>query len=454
MMAKSQDDQALWSAPFLGDAQLDATIALPASKSMMARALILASIAKSATIIKRPLKSRDSLLMRDGLRALGIQIDEMKVDDEVVWRVTPNQFQGPATIDVGNAGTVMRFLPPLAALARGEVRFDGDVRSHERPLRPVIEALESLGVEIDHGGRFALPMTIKGKGSLAGGEVAIDASASSQFISALLLAAPAMSADLTIRHTGRSLPSLPHIEMTSAMLKDRGILVDVDSKGKTWKVKKSSDLKDMDQITIEPDLSNAAPFLAAALLLGGRVRIKDWPIRTTQAGDSLRSIFTQMGGTFARVGNDLEINALGREELRGIDIDLGEVGELTPTIAGVAALAKSKSHLRNIGHLRLHETDRLSALALELRKMGAEVVEHPEALEITPVLGRNSGSESEQLVIESYNDHRMATLGALFGLVIKNVKVRNIATTAKTIPDFPALWNELLQSPSIKGIGK
>jgi len=454
MMAKSQDDQALWSAPYLGDAQLDATLDLPASKSMMARALILASISKRPSLIKKPLRSRDSLLMRDGLRALGLEIDEIEVEGESAWRITPQPLKGPAEIDVGNAGTVMRFLPPIAALAEGEIRFDGDERSHERPLRPVIEALQSLGVAIDHDDRFALPLTIKGTGQLSGGEVEVDASASSQFISALLLASPAMSGDLTIRHTGRSLPSLPHIEMTIAMLKDRGIDVEVDSESRTWRVKKGLGMIEIDQITIEPDLSNAAPFIAAALLVGGRVRIKDWPVSTRQAGDSLRSIFTLMGGTFTRVGSDIEFTALGRDAIEGIDIDLGEVGELTPTIAGVAAFANSKSHLRNIGHLRLHETDRLSALATELRKIGAQVVENEDSLEIAPVSNKDRVSRADEVIIESYDDHRIATLGALIGLVVKNVKVRNIATTAKTIPDFPALWQKLIQSVSSRPSGK
>jgi len=453
MMAKSQDDQALWSSPFLGDAQLDATLDLPTSKSMMARALILASISKRPSLIKRPLRSRDSLLMRDGLRALGVEIDEIEVEGESAWRIRPQPLKGPAKIDVGNAGTVMRFLPPIAALAEGEIRFDGDERSHERPLRPVIEALQSLGVAIAHDDRFALPLTIKGAGQLSGGEVEIDASASSQFISALLLASPAMSGDLTIRHTGRSLPSLPHIEMTIAMLKDRGIDVEVDSDSRTWRVKQGSGMIEIGQITIEPDLSNAAPFIAAALLMGGRVRIKDWPVSTRQAGDSLRSIFTLMGGAFTRVGSDIEFTALGRDALEGIDIDLGDVGELTPTIAGVAAFASSKSHLRNIGHLRLHETDRLSALATELRKIGAQVIENEDSLEITPLSNRDHVSRDNEVIIESYDDHRMATLGALIGLVVKNVKVRNIATTAKTIPDFPALWQKLIQPVSSRPSG-
>ena len=241
--------------------------------------------------------------------------------------------------------------------------------------------------------------------------------------------------------------------MTIAMLKDRGIDVEVDSDSRTWRVKKGSGMIEIDQITIEPDLSNAAPFIAAALLVGGRVRIKNWPVSTRQAGDSLRSIFTMMGGTFTRVGSDIEFTALGRDAIAGIDIDLGEVGELTPTIAGVAAFANSKSHLRNIGHLRLHETDRLSALATELRKIGAQVIENEDSLEITPLSNKDHVSRDDEVIIESYDDHRIATLGALIGLVVKNLKVRNIATTAKTIPDFPALWQKLIQPVSSRPSG-
>lgn len=446
----------------------------------MARALILAALSDAPTLIKRPLISRDSELMRDGLRALGLVIEE----SAEAWRVIPAKRSGVGSppqssggssaeasefveIDVGNAGTVMRFLPPVAALSRGSFRFDGDDRSHERPLAPVIKALEDLGVRIEHEGRYSLPMTIHGSGQLEGGELEIDASLSSQFVSSLLLAGPAMNKGLVIRDVGDSLPSMPHIEMTVAMLRAQGFDVEVGvieksgagpASGPTsatptgstgqryWKIapRDPSTQGREHEIEIEPDLSNAAPFLAATLLLGGEVAIKNWPQITTQPGDSLREIFTAMGANFRREGNDLLIISSGkRSDIKGIDIDLSGEGELTPTIAAIAAFASSPSHLRGIGHLRLHETDRLAALATELRKVGAEVVAGAEDLTITPASQLPDGP----ITIATYDDHRIATLGALVGLMIPGTLVENIATTRKTITDFPALWDQLLSLP-------
>ena len=460
----------LWRATFAPSHPLDASITIPGSKSMMARALILAALPGStnSTKIVRPLKSRDSELMRDGLRALGVKIEESS--DGTSWLVTPTSLSQrlvePADIKVGNAGTVMRFLPPLAAMFDGEIHFDGDARSHERPIAPVIKALESLGVRVEHQGRYAIPFTIHGTGQLRGGEIEIDASLSSQFISSLLLVAPAMKEGLTIRQVGPSLPSLPHIEMTIAMLRDHGALVESgqESGNWWWRVAPSINLSSehgglsnpevssnstQDQgeiriLEIEPDLSNAAPFLAAALLVGGRVEIKNWPLKTTQPGDALREIFAAMGGTFTRTESGIAMSSTGltqsRDALTGIDRDLSDVGELTPTIAAVAAFASTPSLLRGIGHLRLHETDRLTALATELRKVGATVEEGSDYLRIEPARELPRGP----ITIATYDDHRIATLGALIGLMIEGTLVENIATTRKTITDFPALWNELL----------
>ena len=420
---------------------------------MMARALILAALGSTPTLINRPLISRDSELMRDGLRALGVIIE----DSTDPWRITQARLTGASMhdkseakrIDVGNAGTVMRFLPSLAAMSKGEFHFDGDPRSHQRPIAPLIKALEGLGVKIEHGGRFCLPLTIYGKGELRGGEIEIDASLSSQFVSSLLLVAPFMKDGLKIKDIGAMLPSLPHIEMTLSMLEDQGFEVETsypDEKVRWWRVfpsQSSESKRDVEEhiIEIEPDLSNAAPFLAAVLLAGGSVTIKDWPRETNQPGDALREILTTMGGRFKRNGNDITFEATGeRSSIKGIDIDLSNEGELTPTIAAVAAFASSPSHLRSIGHLRLHETDRLQALAAELRKVGATIEEGPDSLAITPAKELPMGP----ITISTYDDHRIATLGALVGLMIEETSVENIATTRKTITDFPSLWAQLL----------
>jgi len=419
---------ALWPAPFQGATPVDAAITIPGSKSVTNRALILAALCDSPSLLRRPLHSRDSALMIGGLRALGVQIEEQSNGD---LKLTPGALFGPASIDVGNAGTVMRFLPPVAAMANGLIHFDGDARSHERPLGPVIAALESLGVLIEHGSRYSLPMTMNAHGQLKGGVVEVDASSSSQFISALLLVAPATQEGITVVHTGASLPSMPHIEMTVAMLREKGVSVEVNEN--SWKV--SPTLMHGQESVIEPDLSNAAPFMAAAMICGGRVVIHDWPKTTTQPGDYLREIFTQMGARVEFVANDLAITGDGT--IHGIDMDLHDVGELTPSIAALCALADSPSYLRGIGHLRLHETDRLAALATEINALGGDVIEEPTALRINPKPLRAG-------TFHSYEDHRLATAGAMLGLRIEGMMVENIATTQKTLPDFPGAWAELL----------
>ncbi len=418
----------LWPAPYRGNQAIDSSITIPGSKSVTNRALILAALSDSPSVLHKPLHSRDSALMIAGLKALGIDIQEAANGD---LTITPAPLFGPAQIDVGNAGTVMRFLPPVAAMAKGLIHFDGDERSHERPLGPVISALESLGVLIEHGSRYSLPMTINANGQLQGGSVEVDATSSSQFISALLLVAPATKEGITVIHTGTSLPSLPHIEMTIQMLREKGVQVDVGQN--RWSVKPHV-MQGMNS-TIEPDLSNAAPFMAAAMISSGTLTIKDWPVKTTQPGDQLRDIFTQMGASVSRNGNDLSITGTG--QIHGIDIDLHDVGELTPSIAALCALADSPSYLRGIGHLRLHETDRLAALAREINSLGGSVVEEPTALSINPA-PLHSGT------FHTYEDHRLATAGAIIGLRVKGIEVENIETTKKTLPDFPKAWAQML----------
>jgi 3-phosphoshikimate 1-carboxyvinyltransferase len=430
-------NNAHWPAIYRGATPVDISVVIPGSKSVTNRALILASQAASPSTLRRPLISRDSELMVAGLKALGLGIEESTAvvdgNEELQWIVTPAPMSGGVRVDVGNAGTVMRFLPPLAALATGEVIFDGDPRSYERPLGPVIKALEELGVSIDHEDRYSLPLKLNGTGKIDGGEITIDASESSQFLSALLLVAPSFTHGITVKHKGGSLPSMPHIEMTVDMLRQFGATVEVDSIAQTWSVKPGA-LHGLD-LVIEPDLSNAAPFLSMAMVCGGRVAIADWPIKTTQPGDQLRTILSNMGAQFYFGDNGLTI--IGTGKIHGIDVDLHDVGELTPSIAALAALADSPSHLRGIGHLRKHETDRLAALTREINALGGNVTEEETALHITPA-PLHAG------VFHTYDDHRLATAGAVLGLVVKGIEVENIATTRKTLPDFPGLWSSLL----------
>lgn len=416
-----------WPAPTVSR-PVDATVSLPGSKSMTNRALILAALSETPSVVRAPLYSRDTTLMVGALRALGIGVHEADGD----WEVTPTPPQGPAAIDVGNAGTVMRFVPPLAAMARGEVSFDGDPRARERPVGPLLAALRTLGAEIDDGGRGALPMVIRGRGELPGGTVTLDASGSSQFVSALLLSGARFSKGVEVRHVGPPVPSQPHLNMTVQMLRDAGVEVDTDTPD-VWRVAPGPIR--VTEITVEPDLSNAAPFLAAALVTGGRVTVRGWPRHTTQPGDALRTLFAEMGGRVEFTDEGLTLHGTG--EVRGLTADLRDVGELTPTIAAVAALASTPSRLTGIAHLRRHETDRIAALVREINRLGGDAEELPDGLVIRP-RPLHGG------VFHSYDDHRMATSGAVIGLVVPGVEVENIATTGKTLPDFPRLWSEVL----------
>lgn len=415
-----------------------AVVAVPGSKSLTNRALVLAALADGPSTITGALRARDSLLMGAALDSLGARVEGLEGDGDV--RVTPRAFQGPAHVDCGLAGNVMRFVPPVAALATGDVRFDGDPRARVRPMGGIIEALESLGVEIDDDGRRTLPFTVKGTGSVRGGEVTIDASASSQFVSALLLSGARFDEGLVVRHRGAPVPSMPHIDMSVALLREHGVQVDVDAADRsaaTWRVHPGA-LRALDR-AVEPDLSNAAPFLAAAVVTGGSVTIPSWPTSTTQPGDSLRELFEQMGARVDLGADGLTVSAGDR--LVGLDADLHEVGELAPVLAAVCALAETPSHLRGIGHLRGHETDRLAALASEITRLGGDVQERADSLVIRP-RPLHGG------VVETYDDHRMATAAAVLGLAVDGVEVVDVATTGKTLPDFVALWQSMLDQGS------
>ena len=430
-------DMSNWNAPFrsgltAASKPISATVTIPGSKSATNRALILAALATTPSRIRKPLSSRDTDLMVKGLQSLGCKIEQVKTDQGFDYQVIPGKLTGPTQIDVGNAGTVMRFLPPIAALATGLIHFDGDERSHQRPIGPVLGALEQLGVSVEHNNKYKLPITINGAGKIKGGTVEIDASASSQFVSALLLVAPVTQEGITIKNIGPSLPSAPHIEMTIQMLEKFGATV--QRTASSWSVKPCQLIGQ--DLVIEPDLSNAAPFMAAAMICGGSVQVSDWPLSTTQPGDQLRSIFTKMGAKVELNASGLTITGSGK--IDGIDIDLGDVGELTPSIAAVASLATTPSTLRGISHLRLHETDRLSALATEINNLGGSVIEGPGDLIIKP--GKMIASQ----IFRSYEDHRMATAGAIIGLAVEGVIVENIETTRKTLSDFPGMWQGML----------
>jgi 3-phosphoshikimate 1-carboxyvinyltransferase len=418
----------VWSAPRARQ-PLDATVRLPGSKSLTNRALILAAIADGPSTLIRPLLARDSWLMADALRALGTAIDTV----EDGWRVTPGALHGPAAVDCGLAWTLMRFLPPVAALADGPVDFDGDLRARERPMQAMIGALRKLGVEIEDDGRGTLPFRLIGTGGVDGGAVTIDASASSQYVSGLLLAAARYRDGIDLRHDGKPVPSQPHIDMTIRQLRTRGIEVD-DAEPNRWRVAPGP-IEALD-IVIEPDLSNAAPFLAAALVTRGRVRVTDWPDDTDQAGAAVPSLLSQMGGEVVRDGTDLVVSGTG--PIEGITADLHDVGELTPVVTALCALADGPSQLSGIAHLRGHETDRLAALSQEINGLGGDVTPLDDGLRIVPKPLRGG-------IFASHADHRMAHAGAVLGLATDDVCVDDIEATAKTYPGFADAWEQLVR---------
>ncbi|KGN41335.1 3-phosphoshikimate 1-carboxyvinyltransferase [Knoellia aerolata] len=417
-----------WTAP-AADGPVDAAVDLPGSKSLTNRFLVLAARGGGVSRLRSPLRSRDTLLMAGALRALGTGVEDVDGED---WLVTPADMVGDVDIDCGLAGTVMRFVPPLAAMARGSVRFDGDPHARTRPMGPALEALRTLGVAVDDGGRGVLPFTVAGVGSVRGGEVTLDASASSQFVSALLLSGAHYDEGVTIRHRGGPVPSQPHIDMTVEALRDAGADLD-DSVPDTWRVEPGP-LNPLD-VQVEPDLSNAAPFLAAALVTGGRVRIPGWPQHTTQAGDEIRDILDEMGAEVRLARDGLTVSAV--DGFSGVDLDLHDASELTPVIAALAALADGPSRIRGVAHIRGHETDRIAALARELGALGARVTETEDGLHITP-------RPLSPATFHTYGDHRMVMAGAVLGLAVPGLVVEDPDTVAKTLPTFVELWSGLL----------
>jgi 3-phosphoshikimate 1-carboxyvinyltransferase len=425
-------DQRPWPAP-RRDHPVDASVTVPGSKSLTNRFLVLAAIASEPSVITNSLLSRDTRLMIQALEALGAQFS---ADDDGTLRVIPmpvEQASDRADVHCGLAGTVMRFVPPVAAVTGRRVRFDGDSQAYSRPMAPLLGALRALGVGVStEGATDSLPFEVHAPDGVRGGHLTVDASASSQFVSGLLLAGALFDLGLELEHAGERLPSRPHIEMTVETMADAGIIVG-EPEPNRWVVEPGRP-RGL-EVTVEPDLSNAATFIGAALVTGGTVRIPHWPAHTTQAGDAIRGIAEQFGGTVRRDRRMLEVT--GPERLSPVDLDLSQVGELTPVVAAIAACAPGGSRLRNIGHLRGHETDRLSALAAELTRIGAGVTEESDALTLTAPATRGA-------LWRSYHDHRMVMAGAILGLRIPGLEIENAATVGKTMPEFTELWESML----------
>jgi 3-phosphoshikimate 1-carboxyvinyltransferase len=415
-----------WQAP-TASTPVRAIAPVPGSKSLTNRVLLLAALAAGPSVLHGGLRSRDTSLMVGALRALGVTVTDGPTGE---WLLLPPQTpRGPADVDCGLAGTVMRFVPPLATLAEGDVRFDGDPQARKRPVDTVLDALRALGADITG---TALPFTVHGRGGLPGGTVTLDASGSSQFVSGLLLSGARFEKGLTVHHDGKPVPSLPHIEMTVEVLRAAGVEVD-DSEPNTWRVAPGPIAGR--EWRVEPDLSNATPFLAAAALTGGSVTVPAWPTSTTQAGAAISEVLTRMGATVALTTAGLTVTGTG--PLSGVDLDLHDASELTPTVAALALFADGPSRLRGVAHIRGHETDRLAALEAEIRGLGGDAEQTEDGLVIRP-RPLHGGTW------HAYADHRMATAGAIIGLLVDGVEVDDIGCTTKTLPDFPGMWAGLL----------
>ena len=416
---------AKWIAPTAGN--FSAEVHLPGSKSLTNRELVLSALAASPSVLVNPLVSRDSELMMQALKNLGVEIEMQK--DSI--KIVPRSLTGSTRIDCGLAGTVMRFIPPMAALAKGAVEFDGDPQARLRPMGTTIDSLRKLGVEVESREQ-SLPFTVHGTGMVNGGELEIDASKSSQFVSGLLLSAPRFQNGLILTHLGQSVPSLPHIDMTLKCLRDRNVLVAARTET-SWRVE-PGEIAGI-ELAIEPDLSNAGPFLAAALVTASQVRVGGWPDATTQVGDEFRRLLTLMGAEVSLSGSTLTASGTGK--ILGIEADMSMAGELVPTIAAVAALATTPTEITGIAHLRGHETDRIKALVTEINRIGGDARELEDGIAISPAKLRGG-------LWHTYGDHRMATAGAIIGLKVPGIEIEDIGVTSKTMPEFPSLWLNML----------
>lgn len=436
----------LWPAP-LATRPLNATVTVPGSKSLSNRYLVLAALGNEPVTLVGLLRSRDTDLMMGALEALGVRCDVDTTTDTTVTVTPPSsgRFNGNVDVFCGLAGTVMRFVPGLALFADGPVHFDGDEQAYARPMRPVLDGLKQLGAKIEYHGEIGrLPFTITPPTELPAAQVrvSIDSSGSSQFISGLLLIGSKLPGGLRLTHTGEKTPSLPHIRMTVVDVTGAGGAIEADESARTWTVEPRA-IQLSDKVTVEPDLSNAAPFLGAALIADGTVRVPHWPETTTQPGGLLPGYLEQMGAkvSFPTIDGVRYCEVTGDGTVRGLgSFDLTAAGEIAPSLAAILVFADKPTDMVGIGHLRGHETNRLEALVNEIRRIGGVAEELPDGLRIEPV----PSETLHEANMETYADHRMATFAAMLGLRIPDIQVINVATTRKTLPDFVGMWNGML----------
>jgi len=411
---------------------LDATVRLPGSKSLTNRALIAAALADGHSILSGLLLADDTRLMIEALGALGgaITVDEAGLAAEVTG--CGGQLAATeADIHCGNAGTVMRFVTALCATGHGLFRLDGVPRMRERPIAALTDALRRLGTGVEFPEREGFPPVVVHAGGLRGGRVLLEDPPSSQMISALLLAAPYAMSDVFVEARG-DVPSMPYLKMTTALMDQFGVAVLSQYVPGCAKFIVSAPQRFQAlPLTIEPDASNATYFLTAPAIAGGSITVEGLGTQSVQGDARFVDVLEAMGCTITRGKDFLSVQGPPTgTRLKGIDVDLNDMPDTAQTLAVAALFAEGPTTIRNVASLRVKETDRITAMAHELIKLGATVTTRDDGLTIEPPTRPQAAS------IETYDDHRMAMSFALAGLGIPGVVIRNPECCAKTFPDF------------------
>jgi 3-phosphoshikimate 1-carboxyvinyltransferase len=400
----------------------DATIRVPGSKSVTNRALIIAALAEGPSWILNPLFSDDSYWLMNALVRLGIDVRADGERGEVyVSGQSGELYASGVDLFVGNAGTVARFLPPVLALGKGPYTVDGAPRMRERPVADLVNAMRQLGAEVEYGGEVAkFPLTIRG-GGIPGGEARVSASKSSQFVSGLLMAAPYAEAPVTLHPEGRK--EWPYVSITVALMRAFGVEV-VEANGRFTV---APDLYSSRKYEVEPDASGASYFMAAAAVTGGRVRIPGLGSSSPQGDLRFAGVLRDMGCRVEIAPHSTEV--IGPDRLQGVEVDMNAFSDTMITLSAIAPFATTPTTITNVAHTRLQETDRLSAVASELNRLGIKTQTTSSSIRIIP-------DQIRPGVVRTYGDHRMAMAFAITGLVASGIRIGDPGCVTKTFPGY------------------
>ncbi len=410
---------------------LAAAITVPGSKSITNRALLIAAMAEGRSIVENVLFSDDTIRMLEALKQLGFQV----IIEENEKRITVNGLGGqiPSSsgdLSIGGAGTAMRFLIPFLTLARGKFRIDGNKRMRERPIGPLLDAMQRLGASVySERDNRCPPVVADSRNLFRGGVTHVDARMSSQFVSAMLMPAPLWPDGLVLRVAGDT--ARPFVEMTLRIMETWGVKWNIDADtitipgGQAYRARR---------FAVEPDASSASYFAAAAALCGGTVKLHGISANSVQGDIAFLTVLQQMGARVKWNTDSVEVSGAG--QLRGVDVAMNGMPDMVATLAAIAPFATSVTRIRKVDFIRHHESDRLRSIAAELRRLGASVTDLEDGLEIMP--SRLSGAS-----IETYDDHRIAMAFSVVGLRIPGVTIQNPGCVAKTFPDFFAMLTDL-----------